>query len=380
MQPRFAVFALFALAALAFIPADAFAGINVKLTTPTNKAQLEPCTTIRVAAEVTPTGDSQVKDVYFYAGSKALGRAVSEPWEREWKNPNWGIYGVYARARDKQNNAFYSDTAYVTIGDPGQGSIIQNGGFDCALTPWNPETYAEGVFTAELQNDKWFNDSSYIAVTIENAGTAFWSCQLTQPVKIDSGHTYQISFWADAPEEKTIHFLFQNSSDPYNEFFNQTVTISDFAEYGPYDFVCEESSETVKFKFTFGGDTKEFYLDEVRVVDLDAPVLAVKDHSPASQPHNFSLMQNYPNPFNMQTAIRYEVPRSANVSLNIYNLNGQLVRTFRPGVQSVGQYHVLWNGTDTSGREVPTGVYIYSLSAETEHETLVQSKKMILLK
>ena len=358
----------------------AFADLLVKLTAPAGKTQLEPCSPVRVAADVTLTGDSQLKDVYFYAGTKALGRIRSAPWELIWENANWGLYPVYAKARDTAGNFFYSDTAYVSIGDPGQGSIIFNGGFDCSLAPWNPEVFENGVFSAELLTDKWFNDSSYAAVLIENAGNAPWSCQLTQPVKIDSGHTYQVSFWADAPEEKIIHFLFQNSSSPYNEFFNQEVVISDYAEYGPYEFVCGESSETVKFKFTFGNDTREFYLDEVRVVDLDAPALAVGDRVPTARPKSLYLLQNYPNPFNMETTIRYELPSAAMVSFEIFNLHGQHVRTIEAGPQSAGLHSLTWNGTDLKGQEAPTGIYLYHMTARTAYETIVLSKKMIVLK
>ena len=87
-------------------------------------------------------------------------------------------------------------------------------------------------------------------------------------------------------------------------------------------------------------------------------------------PEAYTLMQNYPNPFNPTTTIRYDLPKSANVSLKIYNILGQLVATLVDERKEAGHYQVRWNAN------VASGIYFYRLHAEE----FVQTKKMILLR
>ena len=93
-------------------------------------------------------------------------------------------------------------------------------------------------------------------------------------------------------------------------------------------------------------------------------------------PSTFELGQNYPNPFNPSTKIRYGVPHDGNVTLMIYNVLGQKVRTLVDDARAAGRYEVNWDGKDDHGRAVGTGLYLYRL--ETGQSALVQ--KMLMLK
>jgi hypothetical protein len=95
-----------------------------------------------------------------------------------------------------------------------------------------------------------------------------------------------------------------------------------------------------------------------------------------SLPRRFEVSQNYPNPFNPVTAIHYELPRASEVSLSVYNLLGQKVRTLVSGYQAAGRYNVEWQGNNDSGIPVSSGVYIYRFEAGDYQRTL----KMILMK
>ena len=87
-------------------------------------------------------------------------------------------------------------------------------------------------------------------------------------------------------------------------------------------------------------------------------------------------MQNFPNPFNPITEIRYAVPEKSDVTLIIYNINGQeVIRWRREGIKA-GYYKQVWQGTNNNGVKVASGLYIYRLEAGN----FVQSKKMLLLK
>jgi len=88
-------------------------------------------------------------------------------------------------------------------------------------------------------------------------------------------------------------------------------------------------------------------------------------------PDNFELLQNYPNPFNPTTKIKYQIPDGGLVSLQVYNLLGEVVTTLVNAEQPVGQYEVDFDATS-----LPNGIYFYKLQAGSFADT----KKMILLK
>ena len=85
----------------------------------------------------------------------------------------------------------------------------------------------------------------------------------------------------------------------------------------------------------------------------------------------FSLEQNYPNPFNPNTIIRYELKTESYVKLDIYDVTGKFVSGLVNKKQRAGRYEI-----NFSGEDMPSGVYIYRLSAGK----FTQYRKMILLK
>jgi len=90
----------------------------------------------------------------------------------------------------------------------------------------------------------------------------------------------------------------------------------------------------------------------------------------------FQLAQNNPNPFNPRTEIRFEIPRTQDVSLRIYDVRGQLVRTLVQGMQPAGVSAVVWSGEDDRGDQAASGLYFYRLVTDDGEQT----RKMLLLK
>jgi len=93
------------------------------------------------------------------------------------------------------------------------------------------------------------------------------------------------------------------------------------------------------------------------------------------------LGQNYPNPFNPETWIPYELAEAGYVTSSIYDSQGSPVRILAVGHQEVGQYltreeAAYWDGRNSSGEQVSSGVYYYHLKAGDFHAT----KKMVILK
>ncbi|NOY77095.1 MAG: VWA domain-containing protein [Calditrichaeota bacterium] len=109
------------------------------------------------------------------------------------------------------------------------------------------------------------------------------------------------------------------------------------------------------------------------------PGTGISGQKTASLPNRFALLQNYPNPFNQSTQISYVIPEGSqaiSVSLKIYDLTGKLIKVLVHKLQKPGLYRIVWNGTDHSGIEVASGVYLVVLDAGPFH----QSRKLILLK
>ncbi len=93
-------------------------------------------------------------------------------------------------------------------------------------------------------------------------------------------------------------------------------------------------------------------------------------------PEGYTLAQNHPNPFNPTTSISYTLPSSQHVTLEVYNIRGQIVRTLVDGVRGAGENSVEWDSTNDDGETVSSGVYLYRLTIGDLSET----KKMILTK
>jgi hypothetical protein len=93
-------------------------------------------------------------------------------------------------------------------------------------------------------------------------------------------------------------------------------------------------------------------------------------------PIAYTLHQNYPNPFNPITSLRYDLPEQARVTLTIYDLMGREITQLVNTTQEAGFRSVKWNATDSFGKPVSAGVYLYQIRTDG----FVQTKKMVLLK
>ena len=96
----------------------------------------------------------------------------------------------------------------------------------------------------------------------------------------------------------------------------------------------------------------------------------------ANLPEKFTLYQNYPNPFNPTTTIQFDIAKSVPVTLRIYNILGQHVKTLVDEFKMPGRYKVLWNGVNSNDQFVGSGVYIVRIEAGQ----YVKNKKLILMK
>lgn len=101
----------------------------------------------------------------------------------------------------------------------------------------------------------------------------------------------------------------------------------------------------------------------------------IKENS-NSIPASFRLFQNYPNPFNPETKIRFQLSTQSHVGLVIFNTLGEKITELINEIKPANNYEINWNGKNSMGMEVPSGIYFAQLITERNIETL----KMILLR
>jgi len=91
---------------------------------------------------------------------------------------------------------------------------------------------------------------------------------------------------------------------------------------------------------------------------------------------NFELYQNYPNPFNPSTQINFSIPKASHVTLTVYNMLGQRVKTLLDQPLAAGMHNANWDGANDLGEIVANGTYFYRLQSEMHVKTM----KMIMLR
>lgn len=153
-------------------------------------------------------------------------------------------------------------------------------------------------------------------------------------------------------ENESGSFSKINSQLIINE--NKSETTSKYYEYHDYPNI----SGTYYYKLEdISLDGKSTFHGPISVTLLTK----VSDHS--ATPNEYELSSNYPNPFNPTTTLKYALPNTSDVELNIYNIQGTLIRTLVNGLENAGEHQVVWDATDDYGHAVPSGIYIYQLKA-----------------
>ena len=163
------------------------------------------------------------------------------------------------------------------------------------------------------------------------------------------------------------------------------ILIYNFASYDAGEFMQPGEVDLVEIPITAyanleADDKTKIRLTEALLSTALAGSIAVQGVD-APLPTSFTLSQNYPNPFNPSTIIEFSVGVAENgasqhVRLDVFNILGQEVTTLMDGAYSAGDYQVVWDATDKSGRRVATGIYLYRLKVGDEQKT----KKMLFLK
>lgn len=126
------------------------------------------------------------------------------------------------------------------------------------------------------------------------------------------------------------------------------------------------------YAFQQGASGIPGYFDNIKVYDLTT--VGIDNESPLLT--NFRLNRNYPNPFNPETRISFELFQDGIATVNIYDIQGHLVKTLVDKSLTAGEHQFTWRGIDNANREVPSGIYLYRLTQGNQSA----QQKMLLVK
>jgi hypothetical protein len=113
----------------------------------------------------------------------------------------------------------------------------------------------------------------------------------------------------------------------------------------------------------------------IAVYTKDCVILNVED-DPQQTLKEKIITQNFPNPFQYTTNIEYTLPKAGNITIKIFDMQGQLLRDLFSGSIDAGKHTAVWDGRTDAGREAPNGVYVYRI--QFEGQTI--SGKMVIIK
>ena len=219
----------------------------------------------------------------------------------------------------------------------------------------------------------------FLVRIVEDDGTGLPGKEVTDPLDVEAHAT---GWFTVDLRERDIRV----DGDFHVMFETVTVPSSDGAKglcqprFGAEDFPPTSGRSWDRY---FSGDPLALRYESIDRFDYGiravvAPVRLVTavEEETKHAPEAFALRQNFPNPFNGETVIAYELSRTTEVKLVIYDLLGRRVRGLERGHRMPGAYTVRWDGRDEAGREVGSGIYLYRL--ETLQGTRV--RKMVLVR
>lgn len=150
-----------------------------------------------------------------------------------------------------------------------------------------------------------------------------------------------------------------------------------FGNVTSFNAVSSPNSDSYIFGTSFVGLENIQAVGNVINADLIVGFAAgIDDDQNGILPNSITLEQNYPNPFNPSTTIDFSLSYGSEVTLEVYNVKGELTSKLISGPLSAGSHSIDWNGTDNGGKVVASGIYFYRLASNGD----TKSMKMLLLK
>ena len=173
-------------------------------------------------------------------------------------------------------------------------------------------------------------------------------------------------------ENRTVTIVLINKS-------NAPLTVNVSGDSIPASYNTYLTAEHVNFEYRGQSNALHAVIIPGRSVvtlvgDTDGPVADIEEKN--NVPEQYKLAQNYPNPFNPTTTIHFSIPIASDVSITVYNILGQQVKTLNDRKMPSGNYKVVWDGTSETGLSVSSGMYFYKMKAGD----FIDIKKCLLIR
>jgi hypothetical protein len=191
--------------------------------------------------------------------------------------------------------------------------------------------------------------------------------------RVDSARTVTVS-WNALPAAGCGSFGIERSRE-HTGRMGARPTVAPFTQIAsiPVSLSCERYEFTDKS--VTGGSTYSYRIVATGA-DGEKTTLGPVTVTVRYIPKTYYLGQNFPNPFNPATTVFFDLPRKSQVTVRIFNVTGQLVRTLVDAELPVGRHKVVWDGKNSRNQRVSSGVYFYQFKAGS----VVKTKRMLLIK
>ena len=313
---------------------------------------------------LTVTGQQTTGEALITISGEYEGFVASDVFEVSVINPNtipviFHLYDSYGDGWNFSGNENFIQLYenYITLESGGEGEVI------VFLEPG----VHDYTYTA---TDNWGSENS-------------WTINLEDGTELGAGQggangTYDFSFTLEGPPAGSLSGV--ASLDGGGDITEVAIAVGGFIIYpdaqGYYSIDLLVGDYTVSATLDgyddFEADVEIF---EGQVTTLDFEMTEAVN---AGEIIIFAteLNNNYPNPFNPVTNIVYSIKEASNVTIEVYNLRGQLVKTLVNEVKETGSFTTTWDGTDNTNKSISSGVYFYKMRSGN----FTSTKKMILMK
>ncbi len=380
-------------------------------------------------------GDGVIELILTHRNGNGLRLSIISLPGKDFANPDWVVEYVDSTVAGSDSVDFGWKVHSMTVGDlDGDGKmnmVVQIDGDDMPIIVYSAtaaNTYEKVVFDSTVFHDDYHGSAAKLVMAdingdlntevylgarggniwvvsgIADIATAFDSTNFSLIADIPSfegrpteGVELRGGEFGDADNNGKLEFLV-TARDPYEgiygiEWVGGTGDVTDPDLHQMFRLYQADTTDAVTTGFVAmaigdydsDGPTKQDIVfvtgngnsgvaPGIYLVEF-VPPLAI-DPIGSQTPKSFALHQNYPNPFNPETRIVYDIHEAGDVTLVIYNVLGQEVRTLFSGQKSTGRHETLWDGKDRDGKSMMSGVYFYSL----ESAGFKAIRKMLLIK
>ena len=287
------------------------------------------------------------------------------------------LFAIPSTIGDVQD-LFYSDELNIS-GEPGDGHSIGEAGLVVTGSD------IEGQFPLLL---KFFFSGNNVPTSVGDQLVGYEENSLvlnTLSQTFDAVVPVEFAAFTAAVVRSDVSLVWITATETNNFGFDIQRKLVESDVWAKIDFVEGNGTTTtpVRYEYTDESLPAGTYNYRLKQIDTDgsyefSPIITVE----VGVPGTFALNQNYPNPFNPSTTINYQISAAVlnnasatETTLTIFNILGAQVLTLVNEEQMPGFYSVVWNGKDSVGLQVPSGVYIYQLTAGS----FKKAKKMLLM-